>query len=364
MERPAVVQSQAQVTVRDTRLYAIGRYYWNLRTRDGVAKSIEYFSRVVANDPLDARGYAGLASANAIMADYGYGPDSPKVDIARAGLYARRALDADPQNAESYAVLGFIASWRKGSSAHLTAAVSDFRHAIALDPSSGTAHQWYGEALLQQGRVAEAYAELTKAAQLDPLSVATTAWLGTVAYYEGHYREAIAYAKRDARPLAAALRCLSKRSGSPMRRSVTERRAAESFRRLAVSLLRVPRRIGRPAQRTLRPQQSDCPRASRARHRAGERRGRRASEFGGRLRGPRGARRRLNLAPPRANERLRVGRNRDRSALRNPAARLDERVDRRNLSGPVDRLVLLSYCTSVLVRQFDGTRSPERTSDK
>lgn len=233
MERPAVVKSPAQVAVRDTRLYAIGRYYWNLRTREGVAKSIEYFSRIVANDPRDARGYAGLASANAIMADYEYGPDSPKVDIARAGLYARRALDADPQNAESYAVLGFIASWKKGSSMHLATAVTDFRHAIALDPSSGTAHQWYGEALLQQGRVAEAYGELTKAAQLDPLSVATTAWLGTVAYYEGHYRDAIAYAK-ETLDLSPRRSDAYETLGLADEATGDRKGAAESFRRLAL----------------------------------------------------------------------------------------------------------------------------------
>jgi DNA-binding winged helix-turn-helix (wHTH) protein/Tfp pilus assembly protein PilF len=231
-QRAAVAQSPARASAQDARLYAIGRYYWNLRTRDGVAKSLHYFSRIVADDPQDARGYAGLASANAIMADYKYGSTPPKVDVARANVYARRALALDAQNAEAYAVLGFIASWMKGGYKHSSVAVADFRRAIALDPSNGTAHQWYGTALLQQGRVAEAYAELTKAAQLDPLSVATTAWLGTTAYYEGHYRDAIAFAREtlDLSPqrpdayetLGLADEAIGDRTG-----------AAESFRHLA-----------------------------------------------------------------------------------------------------------------------------------
>jgi DNA-binding winged helix-turn-helix (wHTH) protein len=179
----------------DTRLYAIGRYYWNLRTPDGIAKSIQYYSRIVANDPRDARGYAGLASANAIEADYKYGPSSAKAYIAKARTYAQRALELDPNNSEAYAVLGFLPSVEMKGSMPATGALKDLRRAIALNPASGSAHQWYGTALLEQGHVDEAYAELSKAAELDPLSVAAVAWLGTTAYLERRYRDAISYSR-------------------------------------------------------------------------------------------------------------------------------------------------------------------------
>ncbi len=194
--RSAAARPAAGVSAQDTRLYAMGRYYWNLRSREGISKSFQYFSRVLSNDARDARGYAGLASANAITADYGYGSAPAQVEIARARSYAHKALAIDPENAEAYAVLGFISSGAmKSAGGERPEALADLRRAIALDPSSGTAHEWYGTALLRHGRVAEAYAELTKAAQLDPLSVATASWLGTTAYYEGHYRDAIAFAR-------------------------------------------------------------------------------------------------------------------------------------------------------------------------
>lgn len=179
----------------NTRLYAIGRYYWNLRTPDGIAKSIEYYSRIVANDPSDARGYAGLASANAIEADYKYGPSPIKAYIARARTYAQRALVLDPNNSEAYAVLGFLPSVEMKGSTPPAGALKDLRRAIALNPASGSAHQWYGTALLELGRIDEAYAELSKAAQLDPLSVPAAAWLGTTAYLERRYRDAISYSR-------------------------------------------------------------------------------------------------------------------------------------------------------------------------
>jgi DNA-binding winged helix-turn-helix (wHTH) protein/Tfp pilus assembly protein PilF len=184
------------LTAANTRLYEIGRYYWNLRTRDGMAKSVAYFSRMVADDPRDARGYAGLASADAMIAEYGYSDAPVKVEIARARAYARTALAIDPDNGEAYAVLGELATETsmKNAAPQIAAALADLRRAIALDPMSGTAHEWYGVTLLEEGRLTEAYSELRTAAQLDPLSVAATAWLGTTAYLERHYRDAIAYA--------------------------------------------------------------------------------------------------------------------------------------------------------------------------
>lgn len=195
-EAPSAGNS-VSLTAANTRLYQIGRYYWNLRTRDGMGKSVEYFSRMVAEDPRDARGYAGLASAGAMIAEYGYGSVPVKVEIARARAYAKTALAIDPNNGEAYAVLGELATETsmKNAAPQIAAALADLRRAIALDPMSGTAHEWYGVTLLQQGRLTEAYSELTTAAQLDPLSVATTAWLGTTAYLERHYRDAIAYAR-------------------------------------------------------------------------------------------------------------------------------------------------------------------------
>ncbi|HZY97795.1 MAG TPA: winged helix-turn-helix domain-containing protein [Candidatus Cybelea sp.] len=189
------VGARSNLSPEGARLYEIGRYYWNLRTRDGIAKSVEYFSRVVDSDPRDARGYAALASADAMMADYEYGSAPPKVYVARARAYARKALVLNPDSGEAYAVLGMLATEKmSGSMPNLAEAFKDLRRAIALDPASGPAHEWYGVALLEKGLIAQGYAELDKAAQLDPLSVATTAWLGTAAYLERRYGDAVAYA--------------------------------------------------------------------------------------------------------------------------------------------------------------------------
>ncbi|HEY5256866.1 MAG TPA: winged helix-turn-helix domain-containing protein [Candidatus Baltobacteraceae bacterium] len=182
-----------KLSAQGARLYAIGRYYWNQRTVSSLQKSLSYFAQVVDTDPRDARGYAALADANAMMDDYGYGSQKPIVYRRRARAYASKALAIDPNSAEAYAALGIIDIDGGTDSTH---GMTDLRHAIALDSGYGPAHQWYGIALLGQGNVRQALDQLQTAADLDPLSVSTTAWLSSAAYYSHRYGEAIAYARQ------------------------------------------------------------------------------------------------------------------------------------------------------------------------
>jgi tetratricopeptide (TPR) repeat protein len=179
------------LSARGARLYQIGQYYWNLRTRQGVQRSLAYFQQVVRSDPRDARGYAGLADANAMMGDYRYGALRPVEYFKRSSAYAQHALSLDPTSAEAHAALGLIALDQHQSAT----AVTQLERAIALDPQYGPAHEWYGVALVMRGDVPRGFAQLRLAADLDPLSVAASAWLGSAAYLDHHFNEAISYSQ-------------------------------------------------------------------------------------------------------------------------------------------------------------------------
>ncbi|HEY9179642.1 MAG TPA: winged helix-turn-helix domain-containing protein [Candidatus Baltobacteraceae bacterium] len=174
------------------RLYAMGRFYWNQRTADSVAKSVRYFKQVTATDSRDPRGYAGLAVAYAIEGDYGFGKLSKSAAFGRAKSYADSALALDADSAEAHAALGLVEIKQH----HDTAGQIEYRRAIALDPSYAPAHQWYGMALLHKGRAQEAFDELHQAAVLDPESVAATDWLSEAAYMSRHYMQAVRYAQQ------------------------------------------------------------------------------------------------------------------------------------------------------------------------
>lgn len=196
--------SQKPLSTRGARLYAVGTYFWNQRTRDGVRKSLTYFAQVINTDPTDPRGYAGLADANAMIGAYCYGTHGPSIYFARARAYAQEALALDPDSAEAHAVLGVVASLDAGmrrsgappSQAQALAmreGMPELERALALDPNYAPAQEWYGVALVEQGRLSEGIAHLKTASALDPLSVSTTAWLGAAAYEEHRFDDSIAY---------------------------------------------------------------------------------------------------------------------------------------------------------------------------
>ncbi len=174
------------------RLYALGTYFWNQRTRDGVNKSLAYFDQVVDADPSNPRGYAALAAANITLGAYCFGKGSPSVYFARARAYAEQALALDRESPEAHAVLGELAL--QGSDP--SAALPELQLAIGIDPAYAPAQEWYGIALVEAGRLSDGIAHLKTASALDPLSVATTAWLGIAAYQAHRFDESIAYGKQ------------------------------------------------------------------------------------------------------------------------------------------------------------------------
>jgi DNA-binding winged helix-turn-helix (wHTH) protein/tetratricopeptide (TPR) repeat protein len=206
--------------------YDLGRYYWDLRTRDVVRRSLTYFARVVNENPKDARGWAALADANVTIGDYCYGTHRPSVYFARAREYARKAVTFDPNSAEAHASLGFLALHRRDA----TLAEVELRRAIALDPTYAPGHEWYGIALIERGRTADGLDQLRKATDLDPLSVATLAWLGSGAYLQRRFDDAIAYSKQALELSPTRLDALQT-MGQAQALHGDLRGAAEAFRR-------------------------------------------------------------------------------------------------------------------------------------
>lgn len=86
-------------------------------------------------------------------------------------------------------MLGLVATDLK----HMSVAFTEYRRALAIDPNYAPAHQWYGTALLLEGKSKPAYDELQKAANLDPESVAAADWLAQASFLARRYKDAIAY---------------------------------------------------------------------------------------------------------------------------------------------------------------------------
>jgi TolB-like protein/DNA-binding winged helix-turn-helix (wHTH) protein/Flp pilus assembly protein TadD len=168
-------------------LYLKGRYFWNKRNKEALAKAVDYFQQAIRIDPNYAVAYAGLADAYGLS-----GNDLLPTDeaMSSAKAAAEKALELDGDLAEAHASLGLIAyhfDW------DWDAARQHFERAITLNPNYATAHHWYAEAyLMPMGRVDEAIVEIRKARELDPLSPAIATDLGKELFFARRHDEAIA----------------------------------------------------------------------------------------------------------------------------------------------------------------------------
>ncbi|MGE0453349.1 MAG: winged helix-turn-helix domain-containing tetratricopeptide repeat protein [Vicinamibacteria bacterium] len=173
-------------------LYLRGRFFWNRRDAEGLARAVEYFERAIAREPGEARAWVGLADAWIVLGDHGHVPPGQALPAARRA--AERALELDPGSAEALTSVAMIRGsyeWRWDE------AVTGFEAAIRANPNYGTAHHWFAHTLRARGRLQESLAQMRHALELDPLSVMINNNVGTALFYVGRLGEAETYYRRS-----------------------------------------------------------------------------------------------------------------------------------------------------------------------
>ncbi len=144
--------------------YLKGRYFLNEPTDERVKKAMEQFDQAIKVDPDFAPAYSGVADAYMWGDDF-FSPANEVVPKAKAA--AEKALQLDDSLAEAHTALAEVKLWYDLDWA---GAESEFRRAIALNPSYAFAHDVYSFALANHGRLDDAVAESKRATELDPLS--------------------------------------------------------------------------------------------------------------------------------------------------------------------------------------------------
>jgi TolB-like protein/Flp pilus assembly protein TadD len=191
-ERKAL-QSSRPVNPAAYEGYLKGRYFWNKRNREDLAKAIVYFSGAIEADPTYAETYSGLADAYALSGDWEYGVLSPEDAFTKARTAANRALELDDSLSDAHTSLAFVLDlygW------DWDAAEREYKMALQLNPSYATAHQWYAWHLLVTGRNREGIFELRLAESLDPLSLIISADLADALCIAHLYDEAMEQSRK------------------------------------------------------------------------------------------------------------------------------------------------------------------------
>jgi tetratricopeptide (TPR) repeat protein len=168
-------------------LYQQGRYHLNQRTEEGLRKAVEFFEKVITEDPHYAQAYAGLADAYGLLGHYGV--LSPADVWTKSASNSAWAVLEDDSSSEAHTSLAHVKAtqdwdWR--------GAESEFLRAIQLDPRNATAHHWYGiSCLAPMGRLDEAAEQMALAQALDPVSSIIARDSAVVQYYRRDFEEAL-----------------------------------------------------------------------------------------------------------------------------------------------------------------------------
>jgi tetratricopeptide (TPR) repeat protein len=161
--------------------------------------AIQYFKGAIAADSTYAAAYAQLAHMYVTYVFAGVSGDSLQEAVANSQAAALKAVDLDDSLSNAHAELGYV---RMFVQYDMTSAGTELKRAVALDPTSGRAHDYLQYLYLWTERPDEAVAEARRATQLDPLSVENSAGLAGALVGDRRYDEALALiAKlREVRP--------------------------------------------------------------------------------------------------------------------------------------------------------------------
>jgi serine/threonine protein kinase/tetratricopeptide (TPR) repeat protein len=141
--------------------YLRGRQYFHQFRRTGIQFARRMFERAIEMDPNYAKAYAGVADCCAFMYMYW---DGTKANLEGADSASRKALELDPELAESHASRGFALSLSR----QYDEAREQFETAIRLNPKLYEAHYLYARACFQEGRLEDAVRHYQEASRVRP----------------------------------------------------------------------------------------------------------------------------------------------------------------------------------------------------
>jgi serine/threonine-protein kinase len=166
--------------------YLKGRHFWNRRTANSLAQSLEHYRRAIDLDPHYAPAHCGIADTLVVQA---LNEQVSATDaLAHARAHSEEALRLAPDLPEALISAAAVASvlewdWMKGDVL--------FQRAVDINPRHSLAH--YLRAILNLAPRAcwePALIAMDQAIELDPVSPVLQRDLGIVHYLRGEFREA------------------------------------------------------------------------------------------------------------------------------------------------------------------------------
>jgi TolB-like protein/DNA-binding winged helix-turn-helix (wHTH) protein/tetratricopeptide (TPR) repeat protein len=169
-------------------LYLRSEPYYGLETREANDRAIRLLENSVEIDPQFAGAYAALATAYRTRA-FSVEINEPRWS-EKASAAVGKALALDPNLAQGYVSRGYLL-WTRANGWSHQRAVSDYRHALELNPNLAEAHHQLANVYNHVGLLDKADEEIKKAIILDPLNTGIRFRVGVNFLYRGQYDESL-----------------------------------------------------------------------------------------------------------------------------------------------------------------------------
>jgi eukaryotic-like serine/threonine-protein kinase len=167
-------------------LYLKGRYYWDKRTPESLAKSKDYFQQAIDKDPNYVLAYVGMAEYYYVLSDYTYTPMQESIPKLKAAVSKVLAIDDGQPEAHALLAGAYDSEW------DWAAAALEYERALQLDPNNSRTHVLYGLHFVTLGKIDESIAQTQTALQLDPLNLNAMTNLGASSMGARHYDQSVA----------------------------------------------------------------------------------------------------------------------------------------------------------------------------
>lgn len=144
-------------------LYIDARSDAAARTLVSLRRAAEKFRSIVARYPDFVPGFTGLADAYILSCEFGSTDRAVAFRDARAAVSTALALS--PDDASANRIMGFLTYW---TTRDIPAARPFFNKAVQSSEADDLAHLWFGNALVDSGRLKDGLEQLRRAIVLSP----------------------------------------------------------------------------------------------------------------------------------------------------------------------------------------------------
>ena len=176
-------------------VYLRGRAAWREWTPESNRLAQRHFRNTIELDPAFAPAHAYL-SYTIVQAWLGGWESTPEI-LQQARAHASKAIALEPENFENHWSLAMAYLYGR----EFDAAMATFERAIGMNPNSAGLLIDMADALVFDGRAAEAIALVERAMRLNPICPDSYLWtLGIALYHSGEFEKSLAALKRIGNP--------------------------------------------------------------------------------------------------------------------------------------------------------------------